>query len=54
MEVNLEGSNSAETFPPWDGVIRLHRLVTGKLAAWLGYYSFFLFFFLSFYLPSIS
>lgn len=40
MEVTLEGSNSAETFPPRDGVARGHRLVTGKLAPWLGnYYS---------------
>lgn len=40
MEVTLEGSNSAETFPPRDGVARLHRPVTGKLALWLGnYYS---------------
>ncbi|KAL4924349.1 uncharacterized protein BDV17DRAFT_274667, partial [Aspergillus undulatus] len=35
MEVTLEGSNSAETLPPWDGVIGLHRRVTGNLAAWL-------------------
>ena len=40
MEVTLEGSNSAETFPPRDGVARLHRPVTGKLAVWLdNYYS---------------
>ncbi|RDH38922.1 hypothetical protein BDQ94DRAFT_134890 [Aspergillus welwitschiae] len=40
MEVTLEGSNSAETFPPRDGVARLHRPVTGKLALWLSnYYS---------------
>ncbi|KAL4874814.1 hypothetical protein BJY04DRAFT_211784 [Aspergillus karnatakaensis] len=32
MEVTLEGSNSAETPPPWGGVIGLHRPVTGNLA----------------------
>lgn len=37
MEVTLEGSNSAETLPPWDGVTRLHRLVTGKPAVGLGH-----------------
>lgn len=35
MEVNLEGSNSAETLPPWDGVAGGHLPVTGKLAVWL-------------------
>lgn len=34
MEMTLEGSNSAETFPPQDGVARLHRLVTGSGAIW--------------------
>ena len=34
MEVTLEGSNSAETPPPWDGVARGHRLVTGNCAVW--------------------
>lgn len=34
MEMTLEGSNSAETFPPQDGVARLHRLVTGMGAIW--------------------
>lgn len=38
MEMTLEGSNSAETFPPWDGVAGLHRPVTGTLAAWLDNY----------------
>ena len=49
MEVTLEGSNSAETPPPWDGVARGHRLVTGKRAVWRDNYSllFFLFFSLS-------
>lgn len=32
MEVTLEGSNSAETLPPWDGGTRLHRPSTGDLA----------------------
>lgn len=40
MEMNLEGSNSAETSPPQDGVARLHRPVTGKLAIWCDYYFF--------------
>jgi hypothetical protein len=35
MEVTLEGSNSAETLPPWDGVAGGHLPVTGKLAVWL-------------------
>ncbi|KAE8394312.1 hypothetical protein BDV23DRAFT_147669, partial [Aspergillus alliaceus] len=35
MEMILEGSNSAETSPPWGGVARIHRPVTGKLATWL-------------------
>lgn len=35
MEVKLEGSNSAETLPPWDGVAGGHLPVTGKLAVWL-------------------
>lgn len=35
MEVNLEGSNSAETLPPWDGVAGGHLPGTGKLAVWL-------------------
>lgn len=35
MEVNLEGSNSAETLPPWDGVAGGHLPLTGKLAVWL-------------------
>ncbi|PWY83150.1 hypothetical protein BO94DRAFT_119776 [Aspergillus sclerotioniger CBS 115572] len=50
MEVTLEGRNSAETFPPRDGVARLHRPVTGKLAVWLdNYYSLlFAFFFIFF------
>jgi len=30
MEMTLEGSNSAETFPLWDGVTRGHLLVTGN------------------------
>ncbi|KAF3384747.1 hypothetical protein F1880_002293 [Penicillium rolfsii] len=34
MEVTLEGSNSAETLPPWGGVAGIHRPVTGNLAAW--------------------
>lgn len=34
MEVTLEGSNSAETPPPWDGVARGHRPVTGNQAVW--------------------
>lgn len=34
MEMTLEGSNSAETFPPQDGVARLHRSVTGTCAIW--------------------
>lgn len=34
MEMTLEGSNSAETFPPQDGVARLHRSVTGMGAIW--------------------
>ncbi|KGO36749.1 hypothetical protein PEX1_064560 [Penicillium expansum] len=43
MEMTLEGSNSAETFPPWDGVARLHLPVTGNLAIWWdNYYFFFL------------
>lgn len=50
MEMTLEGSNSAETFPPRDGVARLHRPVTGNLAIWCdnNYFCFsfwFLFFF---------
>ena len=35
MEVTLEGSNSAETPPPWGGVAGLHHLVTGALTTWL-------------------
>lgn len=46
MEMTLEGSNSAETFPPRDGVARLHRPVTGKLAIWCDNYYFFFFPFL--------
>ncbi|KAE8157082.1 hypothetical protein BDV40DRAFT_279294 [Aspergillus tamarii] len=38
MEMILEGSNSAETSPPWGGVARIHRPVTGKLATWLDNY----------------
>ncbi|KAE8398761.1 hypothetical protein BDV37DRAFT_262562 [Aspergillus pseudonomiae] len=38
MEMILEGSNSAETSPPWGGVARTHRPVTGKLATWLDNY----------------
>ncbi|KGO73984.1 hypothetical protein PITC_040040 [Penicillium italicum] len=40
MEMTLEGSNSAETFPPWDGVTRLHLPVTGTLAIWWDNYYF--------------
>lgn len=43
MEVTLEGSNSAETPPPWDGVARGHRLVTGNGAVG-GTTTFFFFF----------
>lgn len=43
MDVTLEGSNSAETLPPWDGVTRIHLPVTGKLAVTLDDYFFFLF-----------
>lgn len=49
MEVILEGSNSAETLPPWDGVAGGHLPVTGKLAVWLDNRNlFFLFSFLLF------
>lgn len=48
MEMTLEGSNSAETFPPRDGVARLHRPVTGNLAIWCDNY-YFCFFFFSFF-----
>ena len=45
MEVTLEGSNSAETPPPWDGVARGHRLVTGNGAVWWNNHILLLFFF---------
>lgn len=48
MEMTLEGSNSAETFPPRDGVARLHRPVTGNLAIWCDNYYFCFFWFLFF------
>ncbi|KAJ0424642.1 hypothetical protein BJY00DRAFT_245611 [Aspergillus carlsbadensis] len=61
MEVTLEGSNSAETLPPWGGVIGLHRPVTGNLAVGLNDYFFLIFFFILFlmmytnpYLRSLS
>lgn len=50
MEVTLEGSNSAETLPPWGGVIGLHRCVTGNLAVWLNNYFFFFFVFVIYFL----
>ena len=53
MEVTLEGSNSAETPPPWDGVARGHRLVTGKRAVWRDNHFFFFFFFSSLYVTII-
>lgn len=34
MDVTLEGSNSAETLPPWGGVARIHRHVTRNWTAW--------------------
>ncbi|KAL5357016.1 hypothetical protein BJX96DRAFT_135327 [Aspergillus floccosus] len=52
MEMTLEGSNSAETFPPWDGVAGLHRPVTGTLAAWLDNYISLFFLLFSFLFPS--
>jgi hypothetical protein len=34
MEVTLEGSDSAETFPLWGGGIRKHRRLHGRVEPW--------------------